>query len=106
MEMTWEQKLAAIGAIGEASLRMREPGNWYVDQPGVDVVPEGKCIGISLSGATPAEAVNEHWAALTDSPDSEHVVINAHRKRGRRTVLWNGYFWADYAPEVKGEGDE
>jgi hypothetical protein len=35
--MTWEQKFAAILSIGDAALRMRKPGDWYVDHRGVEV---------------------------------------------------------------------
>jgi hypothetical protein len=32
--MTWEQKLLAMQALTEVSLKMRKPGDWYVDARG------------------------------------------------------------------------
>jgi hypothetical protein len=98
-DATWEQKFEAMQGLGEASLKMRAPGTWYVSQPGVEikaVTRDKQPIerGPALDGKTPEEAVTFRWTALTNAP-VEH-------KRGRilRTVRWNGWFWADIHTEA------
>lgn len=91
--MTWEQKLQAAQSIGECSLKMRVPGNWYVSQSGVER-KEGGCLssGGGCNGATPEVAVDEFWNWLSDP--KFYVVINAYGET-RRTVKWNGFMWQD-----------
>src|SRR3990167_8513124 len=92
--MTWEQKLAAFQALTEHSLRMRAPGDWYVE--GSVEVKEG-CIlaGTYGNGRTPEAAVEDHWRQLVEElPREKYLVIRAYRDT-RRAVRWNGYMWAD-----------
>ena len=91
--VTWEQRFEAMQGLGEASLKMRAPGKWYVNQPGVeskavgrDKKPRG---GEADDGATPEEAVKLRWLLLTGSE------IEYKRGRVLRTVRWNGFMWAD-----------
>jgi len=92
-ERTWEQLLEAMCGLGEASLKMRKPGAWYVHQPNVEikaVTRDNRPIGgEDFDGATPEEAVTKRWGLLTGSP--------LEYKRGRllRRVMWNGFMWAD-----------
>lgn len=93
-EITWEQKLEAIAGLGDASLKMRAPGAWYVHQPGVEVKRVDKSLGeATADGKTPEEAVAKRWAHLTQTRDSQFV----EHKRGRllRRVRWTGWFWQD-----------
>lgn len=95
--MTWEQKIQACQAIGDFSLRMRGPGDWYVDQRGVERKEGSLLSGGCVSGAkSPEEAVNQHWSWLTGT--MEHgfpIVIDAHRPT-HREIFWNGFMWADW----------
>lgn len=91
--MTWEQKLQALQELGECSLRMREPGNWYVSQTSVDI-KEGSLLGGGYgNGATPEQAVNDHWERKTNLKPNQYLVINAFSDK-RRAVRWSGFMWA------------
>lgn len=94
--MTWEQMFAAIQAIGEASLRMRKPGDWFVEQRSTEKKERGSSVIGSAygNGATPEDAVRDHWRVLTDLKPNEIIVIDSMRDT-RRHVRWNGYMWAD-----------
>ena len=96
--MNWEQKLAACKALRPygTGLRMRSPGDWYVEQIGLEVIEEGHrgmLVGRYGNGATPEAAVEDHWAKLTAS-DVAAVVLNAMGP-DRREVRWNGFMWED-----------
>jgi hypothetical protein len=101
--MTWEQKLAAIQALGEAHLCMRRPGDWYVSQSRTEVKERGSSVLSSAfgNGATPEEAVLDHWRQLAEVGPTFIVVIDAYSER-RRHVRWNGYMWADEPVERAG----
>lgn len=87
--MTWEQKLQACQSIGNISLHMRRPGDWYVNHS-VERV-EGPCLsgGCVSDATTPEKAVDQHWAWLTDK---KYPVIRRH---DARRVQWNGFMWED-----------
>ncbi len=91
--MTWEQKLQAAQALGECSLKMRVPGNWYVSCSRIER-KEGGCLssGGGCAGATPESAVDEFWSWLTDSKYS--IIVGAYTDT-RRAVTWNGFMWQD-----------
>jgi hypothetical protein len=92
--MTWEQKLAALTALGDTSLRMRKPGDWYVDHRGVEI-GDGHILDSGHGdGATPEAAVEDRWACLTLLPPNKIIVLDAMRAT-RREVRWNGFMWAD-----------
>lgn len=94
--MTWEQKLAALKALGETSLKMRKPGDWYVEQIGVEVKEvdgNGVIGGRHGDGRTPEEAVNNHWIELTEREPLAYVRIKHLGER--QHVKWNGFMWAD-----------
>ena len=98
--MSWEEKFEAILALGEASLKMRVPGDWYVHQPDVEV-SDGTVIGPrSGTGRTPELAVLDYWKNLTALTETEVVVIDAFREN-RKHVRWNGYRWVDLMPDFK-----
>ncbi len=93
--MTWEQKLAAFQALGDTSLRMRVPGDWYVSADSVNVKAKpDDCFvtGLYGNGATPEAAVEDHWRQLASELEpSAHLSIRS----GERRVRWNGFMWAD-----------
>ncbi len=86
-ELTYEQKLAALKAISDVCLRMRDPGNWYVDARERECREGSALVGKYGNGATPQEAVNDDWEQISNHPK---VVIG-----GERTVRWNGFMWQD-----------
>jgi len=93
--MTWQQKLAALQCLGDCSLKMREPGDWYVSQSRVEVGGDGMLAGSYGNGETPVVAVTDHWRVLVDElPVGKHLVLGASSD-DRRAVRWNGYMWAD-----------
>ena len=93
--MTWEQMLQAIAALGgEPALRMRKPGDWYVEQRGVEVKQGSILASLYGNGATPEAAVRDHWQQLTDLKPDEVIVLSAAGPN-RRHVRWNGFMWTD-----------
>jgi hypothetical protein len=92
--MTWEQKLAALQALGDCSLRMREPGDWYVCDH-IEIGGNGFLLSPTCGETTPEKAVETVWAQyVTNLPSDRHLVINAGAIN-RRHVRWNGYMWKD-----------
>jgi hypothetical protein len=83
--MTWEQKLQALQALGDTSLRMRKPGDWYVN-----TVANIKGDGGYGNGATPEAAVEDHWKKFAESGAT--VVVDAYSP-SRREYRWNGFMW-------------
>ena len=63
--MNWEQKLEALNALAECSLKMRDPGNWYVSQS-VEVKVGAMLVGRYGNGESPQEAVEDNWRQLTE----------------------------------------
>lgn len=90
----WQQRFAALKALGSASLEMRKPGDWYVHLSGAEI----KRGAILYSGLTrskiascPAEAVDQAFEEFA----SQVVVIHAMDRARRRLVRWNGFMWED-----------
>ena len=96
--MTWEQKLAAMQAICDVSLRMRKPGDWYVATSGRDVGGNGMLTGEYGNGETPVAAIEDDWDKLTNLPDGLYIILEAYGNR--RAVRWNDYMWADVKEEL------
>jgi hypothetical protein len=93
--MNWEEKLQALQALGETRLAMRRPGNWYVDQRGVEVGGDGMLAGLYGEGEMPINAVDDHWKKyVTNLPADKYIVIGAYTDK-RRQVRWNGFMWED-----------
>lgn len=92
--MTWEQQLEACKAIGDVSLRMRKPGNWYVEHRGVNVKTGPVLEGRYGNGVGPMEAVLDHWSKLTALLTTEYIVLSPVGPN-RRAVIWNGFMWQD-----------
>jgi hypothetical protein len=94
--LNWQEKFAAVQVLGEASLRMRKPGDWYVSQM-VEVLEtedSSVLVGRYGNGSTPKEAVEDHFNTLTAEQPLHCVVVDAMSTRDvRRHVRWNGFMW-------------
>ena len=98
MTMTWEEKLMALKALsGEATLRIREPGNWYCSLPRVSIKEGSFLTSPTSSSATPQDAVEDMWRrCVTELPDNQCIVIGAYIGQ-RQEVRWNGFMWAAFS---------
>lgn len=91
--MNWEQKLAALNAITECSLKMRKPGDWYVSQA-VELAEGGLLVSAYGNGSTPERAVLDHWRSVVDPANiNKPIVFRANGRR--RRVFWNDCLWVD-----------
>lgn len=91
--MDWQQKAAACAALADFSVRIRDVGNWYVSHR-VDV-KDGCClVGRYGNGATPQEAIEDHWKRITNLDANQYLVANT--TTNRRAVIWNGFMWAEW----------
>jgi hypothetical protein len=96
VSMTWEQKLQALQALSDVSLRMRKPGDWYVDSR-MEIKDGPVLVGAYGNGKTPQAAVEDHWQQYALLPlDKGPIVVDAMRD-SRRHVRWNGFMWQDVA---------
>jgi hypothetical protein len=96
--MTTDEKFDAIKALARAVLEMRVPGDWYVSQQGVEITSDGAGIlrGFWGGGATPQEAIEDHWRQMTEGlKPSEYLVTHAMSTPDRKHHRWNGYRWAE-----------
>lgn len=99
--MNYEQMLHALKALGETSLKMREPGNWYLSQSGVEVSSGCMLESRYGNGKTPEEAVVDHWKRLTELGPREVIVLNATDYARRKAVVWNGFMWEERKEELR-----
>lgn len=87
--MTWEQKFAALGALGgDISLQMRSPGNWYVTN-GFERVEDAFLSGGLIQEPTPEQAVEKYWEWATQ--DSKYKILFVWG--AKKYFQWNGYMW-------------
>ncbi len=93
--MTWEQAFDALQSIGIATLKMRAPGNWYVEQS-VEIVEGTMLVGKHGNGTTPQAAVEDHWKIYSD----RSAIV---RLSGGATVTWTGYMWREVTPASRKE---
>ena len=104
MRMNWQQKLSAVQALCgtfNVAVRMRNPGDWYVND--CTEIKDGSILrGEYGNGATPEQAVEDHWDILTNLPHEQYIVVRAARE-DRRAVRWNGFMWEDVAEKRDGE---
>lgn len=95
-QLDWQQKFAAIKAFAgdfDCALRMRSPGDWYVEC-GMSIGGDGMLSGSYGNGATPEEAVTEHWETYSTLPRDRYAV-NRRNDRAR----WNGFMWEAISAE-------
>lgn len=98
--MHWEQKLQALNALAECNVKMRKPGDWYVCHSAeLKTCGAGVLRGEYGNGASPEEAVNNHWSKLTELPDSDYIVIGAFTQN-RKAFIWNGFMWQEVTKET------
>lgn len=93
--MNWQEKAAALDALSEITLKIRKPEDWYVCQR-VEVKDGIIMRGEYGNGATPEEAIDDHWDRLTfDIAGTEKYLVAYSQDAKRRAVRWNGFMWAD-----------
>lgn len=93
-DLTWEQKLHALQALCETSLRMRAPGNWYVNAIGRSMTKlDGFLVGKYGNGKTPQEAIEDDWRQIALAGPEWLVIVDKHD--GQRAFQWNGWMWDD-----------
>lgn len=101
--MDWEQKLQALNALAECSLKMRKPGDWYVSQS-IDIKDKSVLKSVCGNGPDPDTAVQDHWNQITKDLESHEYVIARTYWEGnvnkRMAVRWNGFMW-DHVEEPK-----
>lgn len=97
--MNVKQKWAAIKALDpRASIQCRDLGDFYIEDSAHVGDGSGIQIGKYGNGATPEEAVENHWE-IYSTLDQWHYICGALRqddgtyKRYRKR--WNGFMWAD-----------
>jgi len=94
-EKIMEALNALSGSAGclDVAVRMRKPGDWYVDQ-NVEVKDMDCLEGRYGNGETPYGAILDHWNKLTNLAPHEYLVVNAMRSN-RKAYRWNGFMWAE-----------
>lgn len=99
--MNYEQKMYALQALAEISVRMRKPGDWYVNQD-VSVKDDHVLISSYGNGLTPEEAIDDHWDEIAmKTSASKPIVVIRHTDEGteRKHYFWNGFMWCDCTPK-------
>lgn len=92
--MTWEEKLHELRKLGDLSLKMRGPGDWYVEQVGVSISHhDGFLRSEHGNGATPKQAVEDHWRILTSVQAPSEIIRRANPQRYQRAFRWEGGRW-------------
>lgn len=86
--MTWEQKFAALQALTDTSLRMRKPGDWYVNAYDRAIGGNGLLQSNYGNGKTPEEAVENDWLQMTQIASDLHIRVKG------KNYQWNGFMWA------------
>lgn len=86
--MTWEQKFAALQALTDTNLRMRKPGDWYVQAFNRELAGDGLLQSIYGNGKSPEEAVENDWLNVTQIPSDRYIRVKGKNYR------WNGFMWA------------
>lgn len=89
--MTTDEKMYALKALGDPTIRMRAPGDWCCSVR-AEIGGDGVLRGRHGNGATPQAAIEDAFQQFTQPPPGLHVVIDALRP-SRRAVRWTGFMW-------------
>ncbi len=74
MGMDYQYIMHVCNNLGEMSIRMRKPNDWYVNHRGVEV-KNGGCLEDRYgNGNTPQDAIIDHWKKLTVLAPHEYIV--------------------------------
>lgn len=102
--MDFDQKAAALLALGEFTIQLRDPyynvgrndgkPSWYVCQS-VEIKDGPFLLGNYGNGHSPAEAVLDHWRVLVEELPSGTYLVTHASGTARRAVRWNGFMWQD-----------
>jgi hypothetical protein len=98
--VNWEEKFMAINALSQASLRMRHPGDWYVEQS-IEIGGDGLLTSVFGNGGTPSEAVDDHWIKITSIQYSKYLVVGHGEQR--RHYRWQYCLWKEVPQAAKSE---
>lgn len=98
---TWEDRLAALQALSDASLRMRKPGDWYVSMSQTSISDGFMLSSGAGNGSTPAEAVEDIWQRYTNLPEGQVIAIGYPPER--TNAVWDGTGWKTWTPEPLAE---
>ena len=93
---TWEDRLAAMQALTECSLRMRSPGNWYVETS-VEIGDGAILSSAYGNGETPEQAVEQTWKNVTTLRDDQYLAVRRHGER--LNAMWDGDAWKTWKPQ-------
>ena len=91
--MDWEQKFEALNKLDPCALKMRGPGVWYILQS-IEIKSGHRLGGVGATGATPQDAVEEYWRAVTDDLTDNQCIVARSGRRTRMAVRWNGFMWS------------
>jgi len=91
--MRWKDKIMILKQLGEVSLHMRKLGDWYVSHSYVEVKDGNILCSKYGRGATPQEAVEDHWKKLTELEFNQYIVIHAYDREKRQAYVWSGFMW-------------
>lgn len=90
----WEQKFQVMQSLCSHSLKMRGPGDWYVESTGIEI-KDGPILESSYgNGKTPQEAIENHYEIYTSVKLPKTVVVNAHTSK-RKEYIWTGFMWRE-----------
>lgn len=98
IDLSWEEKFEIICSIMPAfniSLKMREPGNWYVCPHGRYIVGDGLQRGEYGNGTTPKEAIENDFNMIINLPSDRYVCVDAGGKQ--KYYRLKKHFWKEYS---------
>jgi hypothetical protein len=91
--MDWEEKFEALNKLDPCALKMRGPGEWFV-LPSVEIKTHHRLSTVGAMGASPQEAVEAYWLAVTDDLTDNQCIVARSGRPTRTAVRWNGFMWS------------
>jgi hypothetical protein len=92
-KLTWEERFEAMQSLGDCSLRMRKPGDWYMNLRGVNIRKDSMLSAVCGDGNDPITAILSTWRALTELKAREYITVDSMGKEFN--YRWNGYMWKE-----------